>query len=241
MSSENIYLNQISALSRPSKYLIWYTSIISNALSRATTKKSAKEKLGYFEGHHILPKSFKLGGDKDSMNIVYLTAREHLICHWVAIKMVINPSHKYSMMQAFHSMVFQNNGGKNKRVFIKHHALAREYASIANKNMPRESYGVPKSLRYKMSVEEFKSTLQAFCDNDVSMVKVGEHFNLTAACIHKWLKLYNISRRTQLRDKESLIKLLEQNSYSAYKVGPLLGVSGQAVTWYMRKFNITKP
>lgn len=40
--------------------------------------------IGYYEKHHILPKS--LGGNNDKENLVKLTAREHFICHWLLVK-----------------------------------------------------------------------------------------------------------------------------------------------------------
>ena len=73
----NIYLQQILSISLPNKYTKWYISIIENS----------KYVNGYGENHHILPKCFKLGGEKSSENIVKLTAREHYICHLLLAKM----------------------------------------------------------------------------------------------------------------------------------------------------------
>ena len=52
------------------KYYVWYNSIISQAKSRPLIKEN------YYEKHHIIPKS--MGGDNNSNNLVFLTAREHL-------------------------------------------------------------------------------------------------------------------------------------------------------------------
>jgi hypothetical protein len=49
-----------------------YFSLINFALKRETVD-------GYFEKHHIIPKS--LGGSDDTTNLVSLTAREHFIAH----------------------------------------------------------------------------------------------------------------------------------------------------------------
>lgn len=49
-----------------------YNSLISKARNR-------KDFQGYFEKHHIIPRS--LGGDNSSENLVKLTAREHFIAH----------------------------------------------------------------------------------------------------------------------------------------------------------------
>ncbi len=60
------------------KYTNWYYSIVTKAQTRVL--------VGYKENHHIIPRS--LGGNNDSSNLVYLTGREHFICHWLLTKMV---------------------------------------------------------------------------------------------------------------------------------------------------------
>jgi len=92
----NFYCNQINELSVYKKYTKWYVNIITKALSRT-------EQLEYTERHHILPKSFKLGGEKDIKNIVKLTPREHFLCHYLLSKM-FNGSLKIKMCFALFSM-----------------------------------------------------------------------------------------------------------------------------------------
>lgn len=82
----NIYIQIIKELSHDNKYLKWYITIIQNAQNRASNKKEAKKLLEYCEKHHILPKSFNLGGEKDELNFAYLTAREHFIAHLLLLK-----------------------------------------------------------------------------------------------------------------------------------------------------------
>jgi hypothetical protein len=69
------------------KYTSWYFSIIEQSKQRSID--------GYFETHHIIPKS--LGGDNDPSNLVTLTAREHFICHLLLVKMVSNERDKAKM------------------------------------------------------------------------------------------------------------------------------------------------
>ncbi len=84
----NTYITQIQSISLSNKYTRWYCQIVSRAQERATTKKSAKAICEVaIDLHHILPKSFGLGGDKDPANYAYLTNREHLIAHWLLPKM----------------------------------------------------------------------------------------------------------------------------------------------------------
>ena len=59
-------------------YLKHYTNLIDNY------GVVSKPSVGYYERHHILPKC--LGGKDDYENLVYLTARQHLLAHWLLMK-----------------------------------------------------------------------------------------------------------------------------------------------------------
>jgi hypothetical protein len=80
------YINLLCTVSLSNKYFKWYSQICSRAYTRSRTKKEAKFLLGYVENHHILPKSYRMGGYNESDNIVQLTAREHLICHKLLVR-----------------------------------------------------------------------------------------------------------------------------------------------------------
>ena len=54
---------------------------------RANSRPDAITILGYVKGHHILPKSFNLGGKSDKNNIAFLSALEHFIVHFCLYKM----------------------------------------------------------------------------------------------------------------------------------------------------------
>lgn len=90
----------LSSIAKSNKYTKTYISICQRAQIRASTRKLAKEKLGIVEAHHILPKSFGLGGIKDSANIAYLTTYEHFIVHHLATKMFSGNYH-FKMIEAF--------------------------------------------------------------------------------------------------------------------------------------------
>ena len=86
------------------KYTRWYNNIISAAQRRGlTSRAAAKKAIGYTEMHHIIPKS--LGGGEEIENKVFLTAKEHFVCHHLLTKMVIgNDAHKmvYACKQMMH-------------------------------------------------------------------------------------------------------------------------------------------
>lgn len=84
---------------RTSKYSGWYFSIIEKAQAQSRSKKN-----GYFENHHIHPECF--GGKKTKDNMVLLTAREHIVCHRLLIRMFKPKTKKWtSMVFAFKRMI----------------------------------------------------------------------------------------------------------------------------------------
>jgi len=64
-----------------------YDNLMESRLSMKKDRLLEKKNGGYFEGHHIIPKS--KGGlgistrPKNNPNIVLLTAREHFLAHWL--------------------------------------------------------------------------------------------------------------------------------------------------------------
>ena len=76
------------------KYNKWYYKIIEYRFDNIPKE--------YKEKHHIIPKS--LGGSDTKENLVYLTAREHFLCHWLLTKMVDTPKHLLSLNCAFFNM-----------------------------------------------------------------------------------------------------------------------------------------
>jgi len=76
-------------------------------------KRGKKEKPsdgGYYERHHILPRS--LGGNDSDDNLIYLTGREHLIIHWLLYKIHgIGP-----MADAFYAMCMSANNTRGKPI-----------------------------------------------------------------------------------------------------------------------------
>jgi len=66
------------------KYRGWYTTIITRAQGRV--------KPDIVEQHHIVPKS--LGGSNAHSNLVFLTPREHFICHQLLFRFTIGKAHQ---------------------------------------------------------------------------------------------------------------------------------------------------
>ncbi len=75
------YIEKIKEVSNKSKYTKWYVNICENAQNRRIEGE-------YVEVHHILPISFKMGGEKAKNNLVELTIREHFLVHHLLTKMI---------------------------------------------------------------------------------------------------------------------------------------------------------
>ena len=87
------------------KYSRWYFNII----NRAKVQEVLLD--GYYEKHHIIPRSLKGNNCRD--NLVNLTAREHFICHWLLTKMTCGESQK-KMAYACKRMMHSKNKGQDR-------------------------------------------------------------------------------------------------------------------------------
>lgn len=102
-------------------YKAIYYKIIEKAKKET---ENGNRHVGYFEKHHILPKS--LGGSNDKNNLVKLTAREHFICHWLLVKIYdVGTNERYKMICAFWRM-------KNRRskYHKEHYINSRAYEAL---------------------------------------------------------------------------------------------------------------
>lgn len=79
-----------------------YEKIYFALIEKAKTEElNEKRSVGYFEKHHIKPKS--LGGTNDENNLVKLTAREHFIAHALLIRFLTGDDLS-KMKWAFHQL-----------------------------------------------------------------------------------------------------------------------------------------
>lgn len=112
------------------KYTNWYNSIISNAQARGfTSRKKAKKILGYVESHHIIPKS--LSGSNFKENKVYLTAKEHFVCHHLLTKMTLGIA-LLKMQKALSKMMQTNEFQQRVEVSAKLYEQIRVNAGKAH-------------------------------------------------------------------------------------------------------------
>ena len=113
------------------KYKKWYNQIVLNGKN---------EKLPGHEHHHILPKS--LGGTDDNNNLVYITAREHFVCHWLLTKIYPIGEEHWKMINALRMMRAENKNQQRydtkitSRVYAK---LKDEYSKLQSEKVSGEN------------------------------------------------------------------------------------------------------
>ncbi len=110
------------------KYI--HDQIIEKAFNRSRIKEN------YYELHHINPKC--LGGNNGKSNLVYLTAREHLIIHKLLVR--IYPEN-YRLAYALWAMAsFKNKfTGERKYISSKEYEEIKLQMSVATKKRLKEN------------------------------------------------------------------------------------------------------
>jgi hypothetical protein len=112
------------------KYSTWYFNIIQTAVNRNLhSRKMAKSALGYVEQHHIIPLS--LGGQNTKNNVIFLTAREHFVCHRLLTKMVTG-AFLYKMLKAISRMLDSNKFQNRHCVSARQFEQIRREAGVAH-------------------------------------------------------------------------------------------------------------
>ena len=117
-------------------YQIIYDQIIDRA-------KNRKKPDCYCELHHIIPKS--LGGSNDKENLVYLTAREHFIAHWL----LKNIHKNKQMIYAFFSMTKPVGNGRTRYTSHSFKYAREAFGRWMSENRRGENnhfFGLPKEL-----------------------------------------------------------------------------------------------
>jgi hypothetical protein len=120
----NKYLTQILEISNKSKYAFTYIKLCESRLLRSIQTE-------YTEKHHMLPKSFKLGGEKDPVNTIRFTFREHFIAHRLLSKMFSDKRMKSQMLKAI-TAFYQKNESQDRKTTSRHFAIMKLAAKQAN-------------------------------------------------------------------------------------------------------------
>lgn len=134
------------------KYTKYYYQIVEEAKSRSKLDS-------YTERHHIIPRS--LGGPDTADNLVYLTAREHFLCHWLLTKMVSGSHAKWKMVNALGLMTWAENNAQERykispRLYEQIKAKHSLLKSIQQRGAKNHFYGKKHTEESKKKMSEAK-------------------------------------------------------------------------------------
>ena len=137
------------------KYTKWYNNIITKAEQKVNRN-------GYHEKHHIIPKS--IGGSNDESNLIYLTAKEHFVCHLLLTKM-FDGEYKSKMIRAFWMIATMGNKNQERkkvgsRIYCRYKELWLKHGNL-NK---------PKTEEHKQNLRGPKSQEHK---NNISKARIG--------------------------------------------------------------------
>lgn len=163
-----IYFTTLMTYCHKNKYSKWYEDIIINAITRSSSRKEAKKLFNYVEGHHVLPRFLCIDDNQKNNkdNIVFLTAREHFIVHWLLTKMII--SKKSSAYFALSRFRLDQYG--LRKLTSKQYEIARRAASLARQSQPTWNKGLKyktnpcSAIRAKNISDSRKKTKKIFCN-----------------------------------------------------------------------------
>ena len=131
---------------KDNKYTKHYMLLVEKAKNRTLPKGV------YKESHHIIPRS--MGGNDDKSNKVWLTGREHALCHWALLKMTEGADH-IKMSYAFNGMNAENEFQQRyhsriiTRAYEKHRIAHAQVHSERMKGKPAWNKGVPQTDEHK--------------------------------------------------------------------------------------------
>ena len=81
---------------------------------------------GYFENHHILPRS--LGGSNDPKNLVRLTAREHFVAHLLLTRIYNEGPKHHKMVRAFMMMLCSSSNQQRHSPSRRYEILRKQFS-----------------------------------------------------------------------------------------------------------------
>jgi hypothetical protein len=141
-----------------------YHDIIQNARS-----KNRDRKLGYFENHHVIPKS--LGGSNKKDNLVLLTAKEHFVCHVLLVK--INKNNKPNYVKMLHALMLMKGSTSKQYRYINarlYETIKKEYSIIRSE----ATKGKPMSEEQKQKISCKMKGQKGHSISDETRAKISE-------------------------------------------------------------------
>ena len=149
-----------------------YTDCYHRIITRATNRSL----LGYTERHHIIPKS--LGGSNSKNNIVQLTAREHLICHRLLVKMVEGNAY-FKMINALWAMCNLKNKHHQRTTITSrcYEKLKKDRSVVLSEMYKDESNPFYGGKHSDSTKEKMKGRIVSNATKELISTKQKERFN----------------------------------------------------------------
>jgi len=150
---------------KDNKYTKHYMLLVEKAKNRTLPKGV------YKESHHIIPRS--MGGNDDKSNKVWLTGREHALCHWALLKMTEGADH-VKMSYAFNGMNAENEFQQRyhsriiTRAYEKHRIAHAQVHSERMKGKPAWNKG------QKLEGEELEKHRERTRNRTIDPIKRAE-------------------------------------------------------------------
>ena len=113
-----------------------YQRIYDQIIERAKSENRQKGTGIYYEKHHIIPRC--LGGSNNKDNLVFLTAREHFLCHWLLSR--IYNTNKL-IQYAFWRMCIKGNSYQNRICFssIAYEEIREKFIKIQSNKLKNKT------------------------------------------------------------------------------------------------------
>ncbi len=141
--------------------------------------KNRNRKQGYFERHHIIPKC--MGGSDDKSNLVFLTAKEHYICHHLLHKHYKNI--KYLFL-AFHLMTFSKKENLQK-LSPKQYEKLRQETSLYNSGKNNPNYKNALNLSGNRNHKSKKVEIHGHVYESLRIA--AKELNIPKSTLHRWI------------------------------------------------------
>lgn len=130
--------------------------------------KNRKKPDCYCELHHVIPRS--LGGSDEKINLVYLTAREHFIAHWL----LKNIHKNKQMIYAFFAMTKPVGNGRTRYTshsfkYAKEAMAVYMSEKMRGKNHP--FYGMPKEMNPHYGMKRSPETKRKISEKTADRLK----------------------------------------------------------------------
>jgi len=135
-----------------------YDKIYKALIKKAVIRNAKRDKNNYYEEHHILAKC--LGGDENSKNKVFLTAREHFLAHWLLVR--ANPGN-FKLIYAWNCFCMSTHNGN--RPTSRNYEIARlSFVKMLSENEEWKKK-MRNSLKKKIWLKKGTETIRIFKDD----------------------------------------------------------------------------